>query len=161
MEPEGRARSGRQVEAEHQKPIVIGQEHLELQALLIGLRDAVPMRQFRKKKTHDLADAPGLAGAEIAVLELKARQALARKRDIVTLDCLKTVMRIWHCLEPPRPGACRGVPRWYYYHFSPSAQHQTAPASYLRGLTLRSLLLSFNCFPKNLPFTRHLQGPPG
>jgi hypothetical protein len=49
MEPDERARFDRQLEAEHQKLIAIGQEHLELQALLIGLPDPVPMRQYRKK----------------------------------------------------------------------------------------------------------------
>jgi hypothetical protein len=41
--------------------------------------DPVPKRQFRKKKTHGVADARGLSGAEIAGLDLKAREALARK----------------------------------------------------------------------------------
>ena len=42
------------------------------------------MRQYRKKKTRGLAGARELTGAEIAVLELKNREALAWKRDIAT-----------------------------------------------------------------------------
>jgi len=82
MEPEEKARFDRQLEAEHQKLIAIDRGHLELQALPIGLPDPVPIRQYRKKKTHGLADARGLTGAEITALELKNREALARKRDV-------------------------------------------------------------------------------
>jgi hypothetical protein len=84
MEPVEKARFDRQLEAEYQKLIVIGRGHLELQASPIGLPDLAPMRQYRKKKTHGLTDARGLTGAEIAALELKNREALARKRDIAT-----------------------------------------------------------------------------
>ena len=62
MEPEEKARFDRQLEAEHQKLIAIGQEHLELQALPISLPDPAPKRQYRKKKTHGLANARGLTG---------------------------------------------------------------------------------------------------
>src|ERR1700733_1111017 len=62
----------------------IAQDHIELQALLIGNPDAVPKPQFRKKKTHGLANARGLTGTEVAALELKAREELARSRTIVT-----------------------------------------------------------------------------
>jgi hypothetical protein len=54
--------------------------------LPIGLPDLVLVRQYRKKKTHGLADARGLTRAEITALELKARETLARKRNIVTPD---------------------------------------------------------------------------
>jgi hypothetical protein len=84
MEPEEKTRFDRQVEAEHQKLIAIGREHLQLQALPIGLPDAVPVRKFRKKKTHGVADARGLTGTEIAALDLKKREALARNRAVVT-----------------------------------------------------------------------------
>jgi hypothetical protein len=84
MEPEEKTRFDRQVEAGHQKLIAIGHEHLQLQAFPIGLPDAVPTRQFRKKKTHGLADARGLTGTETAALDLKAREALARKKAVVT-----------------------------------------------------------------------------
>jgi hypothetical protein len=40
--------------------------------------------QFRKKKTHGLADARGLTGTETAALDLKAREALARSKAVVT-----------------------------------------------------------------------------
>jgi len=46
----------------------------------------VPKPQFRKRKTHGVADARGLRGGEIAGLDLKAREALARKeKTAVTL----------------------------------------------------------------------------
>jgi hypothetical protein len=86
MEPEERARFDRQVEVQHQKLIAIGEEHLQLQALPIGLPDAVPQPQFRKKKTHGLADTRGLSGAEITAKALKEREALARMRNIFTPD---------------------------------------------------------------------------
>jgi hypothetical protein len=86
MEPEEKARFDRQVEAEHQKLIAIGNEYLQLQAFPIGLPDAVPKRQFRKKKTHGQADARGLTGTEIAAMDLKAREALARNKAVVTPD---------------------------------------------------------------------------
>ena len=50
----------------------------------IGLPDPALMQQYRKKKTHGLADARGLTGTEIAALELKNREALVRKRNIAT-----------------------------------------------------------------------------
>ena len=47
----------------------------------------MPKPQFRKKKTHGLADARGLSEAEIAGLDLKAREALAQKaRTTLTPD---------------------------------------------------------------------------
>ena len=79
MEPEEKARFDRQIEAEQQKLLAIGRTHLELQALPIGNPDPMPKPRFRKKKTHGVADARGLSGAEIAGLDLKAREALARK----------------------------------------------------------------------------------
>jgi hypothetical protein len=42
------------------------------------------MRQYRKKKTHGFADARRLTGAEVIVLELMDRKALARKRGVAT-----------------------------------------------------------------------------
>jgi hypothetical protein len=47
------------------------------------LADAVPRPQFRKKKTHGLADARGLGGTKIAANTLKEREALARMRDVI------------------------------------------------------------------------------
>ena len=43
-----------------------------------------PKPRFRKKKTHGKANARGLTGAEVAALELKAREELARTRAAVT-----------------------------------------------------------------------------
>jgi hypothetical protein len=84
MEPEERARFDRQVEIQNQKLITISQGHLELQASPIGLPDAVPTRQYLKKKTHGLSDARGLTEVEIAAQELKAREALARNKLMIT-----------------------------------------------------------------------------
>jgi hypothetical protein len=39
----------------------------------------VPKPQFRKKKTHDVANACGLSEAKITELNLKTRETLARK----------------------------------------------------------------------------------
>jgi hypothetical protein len=52
--------------------------------LPIGLSNVVLTRQFQKKKIHGLADARGLTGAEIAAKDLKAREALAQDRRVVT-----------------------------------------------------------------------------
>ena len=84
MEPEEKARFDHQLEAEHQKLIAIGRGHLELQALPVSLPDPAPMRRYRKKKTHGLADARDLNGAETVASELKNREKLARKRDMAT-----------------------------------------------------------------------------
>jgi hypothetical protein len=54
--------------------------------LPISLPDAVPQPQFRKKKTHGLANTRGLSGAEITAKALKEREALARMRNIFTPD---------------------------------------------------------------------------
>jgi len=86
MEPDEKARFDRQIEAEQQKLLAIGRTHLELQALPIGNPDPVSKPQFRKKKAHGVADARGLRGAEIVGLDIKAREALARKeKTAVTL----------------------------------------------------------------------------
>jgi hypothetical protein len=128
VEPEEKARFDRQLEAEHQKLIAIGRGHLELQALPIGLPDPAPMRQYRKKKTHGLADARGHTGAEIAALELKNCEALARKKDIATPE---------NSEEEDDDLLLFGIPlrpvgevlRWYIYHISPSAWPGTASVS--------------------------------
>jgi hypothetical protein len=87
MEPEEKARFDRQIEAEQQKLLAISRTHLELQAFPIGNPDPVPKPQFRKKKTHGVANARGLSGTEIAGLDLKAREALAQKeKTAVTPD---------------------------------------------------------------------------
>ena len=61
---------------------------MELQALPIGNPDAIPKRQFRKKKTHGFANARGLSGAEIAALDLRTRETrntrVRRERTAVT-----------------------------------------------------------------------------
>lgn len=84
MEPKEKACFDHQLEAKHQKLIAISRVQLELQALPIGLPDPVLMRQYRKKKTHGLADACGLTGADITALELKNCEALAQKGDVAT-----------------------------------------------------------------------------
>jgi hypothetical protein len=86
MGVEEKPRFDRQVETEHQKLIAIGQGHLHLQVLPIRVPDAVPKaiykKKKKKKKTHGLTNARGLVSAEIAVLELKKREALARKSRV-------------------------------------------------------------------------------
>jgi hypothetical protein len=62
----------------------------------------VPKPQFRKKKTHGLANARGLTGAEVAALELKAREGLARARAVITPEA--EVIGILVQDTPPRPG---------------------------------------------------------
>jgi hypothetical protein len=58
MEPEEKARFDHQIEAEQQMLLAVGRTHPELQALPIGNPNPVPKPQFRKKKTHGVADAP-------------------------------------------------------------------------------------------------------
>jgi hypothetical protein len=70
---------------------------------LVGANpDAVPKPQFRKKKTHGLANARGLTGAEVAALELKTREELARTRAAVTPEA--EVIGVLVQDTPPRPG---------------------------------------------------------
>jgi hypothetical protein len=87
---------------EQKKLIAIAQDHIELQALPIGNPDAVLKPQFRKKKTHGLANARGLTGAEVAALELKTREELARTRAAVTPEA--EVIGVLVQDTPPRPG---------------------------------------------------------
>jgi hypothetical protein len=61
--------------------IEIGRQAIALQAIPIGNPDAVPKRQFQKKKIHGKANARGLSGAEIAAKELKARKARQARED--------------------------------------------------------------------------------
>jgi hypothetical protein len=60
---------------ERQKLLQIGRQTVALQAFPISNPDAIPKRQFQKKKTHGKANARGLSGAEITGKELKAREA--------------------------------------------------------------------------------------
>jgi hypothetical protein len=80
MKPEEKARYTRQIEEDQQKLLKIGQQHLKLQQLPIGNPSPIPKRQYKKKKTHGLADARGLTGAEIANKALKEREAEARRQ---------------------------------------------------------------------------------
>jgi hypothetical protein len=86
MEPEERSRFDAQVEAQQQKLINIARLHVELQALPIDNPDPVRKPKFRKKKDRGKADARGLSGFEVAALELKGREALARKEAIAISD---------------------------------------------------------------------------
>jgi hypothetical protein len=127
MEPEEKARFDRQVEAEQQKLISIAQDHIELEALPIGNPDAVPKPQFRKKKTHGLANARGLTGAEVAALELKAREELARARAVVTPEA--EVIGILVQDTPPRPGGeFQGGPSVALAIRSPEGPPRASPA---------------------------------
>lgn len=75
LQPEERARYTRQIEAEQQKLVLAGKQHLQLQALPIGNPDPLPNQVWKKKKTHDRADARALTGAEINEREHAAREA--------------------------------------------------------------------------------------
>jgi hypothetical protein len=86
IKPEEKMYFNRQIKAEYQKLIAIRQGHLGLQAFPIGLPDAMLTQQFRKKKIHGLTDARGLTGAELAAVELKKREALARAKRVATPD---------------------------------------------------------------------------
>jgi hypothetical protein len=128
MEPEEKARFDRQVEAEQQKLISIAQDHIELQALLIGNPDAVPKPQFRKKKKiYGLASVRGLTGAEVTALELKAREELARARTAVTPEA--EVIGILVQDTPPRPGGeFQGGPSVALAIRSPEGPPRASPA---------------------------------
>ncbi len=80
MKPEEKARYTRQIEEDQQKLLKIGQQHLKLQQLPISNPSPVPKRQYKKKKSHGLADARGLTGAEVANKALKEREAEARRQ---------------------------------------------------------------------------------
>jgi hypothetical protein len=162
MEPEGKARFDRQLEAEYQKLIVIGRGHLELQASPIGLPDLAPMRQYRKRKNHGLADARGLTGTEIAALELKNRGALVRKRDIATPEDSEEDDGL---LLFGTPQGLLESPKVVHLSHYPIGLARNTLGIYLSdlkllGLKLLRLLLSLDCSLRNLPFLQHLQQPP-
>jgi hypothetical protein len=134
MGVEEKPRFDRQVETEHQKLIAIGQGHLHLQVLPIRVPDAVPKaiykkkkekkkKKKKKKKTHGLTNARGLVSAEIAVLELKKREALARKsrvrpRPFEDDDDDDEGIQVY---APKAYYAYWRVPKRYYDHYSPQA----------------------------------------
>jgi len=74
-----------------QKLIDTARLNIELQAFPIGNPDPTPKPKFRKKK--GTADARGLSGFEVAALELKARETLARKKAIVVSDIGRAMIR--------------------------------------------------------------------
>lgn len=80
MKPEEKTQYTRQIEEDQQKLLKIGQQHLKLQQLPISNPSPIPKRQYKKKKTHGLADARGLTGAEIAGKALREREAEARQQ---------------------------------------------------------------------------------
>ena len=82
MEPEEGARFDAQLQNEQCKLLEIGKRVVALQTFPIGNPDAVPKRQYQKKKTHGKADARGLTGAEIARKELKAYKAIESRTII-------------------------------------------------------------------------------
>ena len=57
------------------------QRNEALAQLPIGILDVVPKRVWRKKKTHGLADAAGLASAEITHRDLGARKRLKGRKS--------------------------------------------------------------------------------
>jgi hypothetical protein len=82
MEPEEGARFDAQLRNEQHKILEIGRRVIALQAFSIGNPDAVPKRQYQKKKTHGKADARGLTGAEVTGKELKVREAFETREAI-------------------------------------------------------------------------------
>jgi hypothetical protein len=64
------------------KLLKIGRQTLALQAIPVNNPDAIPKRQFQKKKTHGKTDARGLTRTEIAGKELKAREAREAREAI-------------------------------------------------------------------------------
>jgi hypothetical protein len=75
MLPEEGARFDIQVTEKRRKMLQIGKKAVALQELPIENPDALPKRQFVKKKLHGRADTRGLSEAEIAGRELQAREA--------------------------------------------------------------------------------------
>jgi hypothetical protein len=85
MGPKEGARFNIQLYREQRKMLAIARQAVILQAIPIGNPDPAPKRQYQKRKIYGKVDARGLIGAEIALKELKAREALAsRERTTVT-----------------------------------------------------------------------------
>ena len=99
MEPEEGARFDAQLQNEQCKLLEIGKRVVALQTFPIGNPDAVPKRQYQKKKTHGKANARGLTGTEIAGKELKAREALESRAITPEQDN----RQVFVAETPPRP----------------------------------------------------------
>ena len=82
MECEEGARFDAQLHNKQRKMLEIGRRTIALQAVPINNPDAVPKRQYQKKKIHGKTDTRGLTGAEIAGKELKAREAFKARKAI-------------------------------------------------------------------------------
>jgi hypothetical protein len=77
LKPEERGRFEAQVRREQEKLIEIGQQHLALQALPMGVPDALPKPSGRRKRTQ--GGSRLMTGPEAAEAERKARERLARQ----------------------------------------------------------------------------------
>jgi hypothetical protein len=84
MEPEEKTRFDRQIESEYQKLIVLVMSIYSFKPSLLAFPMLSQCQQFRKMKTHGQADPRVLPGTETAALDLKAREALARNKAVVT-----------------------------------------------------------------------------
>ena len=82
MEPEEGARFDAQLQNEQYKLLEIGKRVVALQTFPIGNPDAVPKRQYQKKKIYKKTDTRGLIRAEIIGKELKAREAIESRAII-------------------------------------------------------------------------------
>jgi hypothetical protein len=77
LKPEEQGRFKAQVRREQEKLVEIGQQHLALQALLMGVPDALPKPSGRRKRTQ--GGSRLMTGPEVAEAERKARERLARQ----------------------------------------------------------------------------------
>ena len=76
MEPEEGARFDAQLQNEQYKMMEISRRIVVFQAFPIGNPDAVPKRQYQKKKIYRKINTWDLTGTEIAEKELKAYKAI-------------------------------------------------------------------------------------
>jgi hypothetical protein len=77
LQPEEKARFEAQILREQEKLVEIGQRHLALQSLPMGLPDALPRPSGRRKRTQ--GGSRLMTGPEVAAVELKARERLAKQ----------------------------------------------------------------------------------
>ena len=82
MECEEGAYFDAQLYNKQRKMLEISRRTVALQAVPISNPDAVPKRQYQKKKIHGKTNARDLTGAEITGKELKAREAFKTRKAI-------------------------------------------------------------------------------
>jgi hypothetical protein len=147
MELDERSRFDALVEAQQQKLIDIARLHVELQAFPIGNPDPIPKPKFPKKKGK--TDAPGLSGFEIAALELKAREELARRGAAVVSDTGESDDEgILVPRTPPRPvtESQGGTAMTLIVRLSPEQVRRVPPTSPVPAASL-----FFRLFPEEPP----------